>query len=87
MFSNIVGTGLTLAKVISGLSKTVNIVKEVIPIYENVKPMLGNTKKILKYFQNGNNLVLKNSNNILNRQIKKTTSTASNLINNPTFFK
>ena len=50
MFSNVIGTGLTLTKVISGLSKTVNIVKEVIPIYENVKPMLGNTKKILKYF-------------------------------------
>ena len=87
MFSNVIRTVLTLAKVISGLSKTVNIVKEVIPIYENVKPMLGNTKKIFKYFQNGNNIVLKNSNNILNRQIKKTTSTASNLINNPTFFK
>ena len=87
MFSNIVGTGLTLAKVISGLSKTVNIVKEVIPIYENVKPMLGNTKKIFKYFQNGNNLVLKNSNNIINKKIKKTTRTTSNLINNPTFFK
>ena len=87
MFSNVVGTGLTLTKVISGLSKTVNIVKEVIPIYENVKPMLVNTKKIFKYFQNGNNIVLKNSNNILNRQIKKTTSTTSNLINNPTFFK
>ena len=87
MFSNVIGTGLTLTKVISGLSKTVNIVKEVIPIYENVKPMLGKTKKIFKYVQNGNNIVLKNSNNILNRQIKKTTSTASNLINNPTFFK
>lgn len=84
MFSKMIGTGLTLAKVLSGFSKTLNIASSTIPIYENAKPLFKNVQKIIKYMQNGNNKIINTK-----TQIKKTTNNAfnSSLINNPTFFK
>ena len=48
MFSNVISSGITLAKVLSGLSKTINIAKEVIPLYESVKPMIRGAKNLPK---------------------------------------
>ena len=48
MFSNVISSGITLAKVLSGLSKSINIAKEVIPLYESVKPMIRGAKNLLK---------------------------------------
>ena len=87
MFSSVISSGITLAKVLSGLSKTINIAKEVIPLYESVKPMIGSAKNLPKIL------------NTLNRGSKTSESTKevntstinttieSSLINNPTFFK
>ena len=48
MFSNVISSGITLAKVLSGLSKSINIAKEVIPLYESVKPMIRGAKNLPK---------------------------------------
>ena len=87
MFSNVISSGITLAKVLSGLSKTINIAKEVIPLYESVKPMIGSSKnlpKILNYLNRG--YKVSESTKEVNSSTIKTTIESS-LINNPTFFK
>lgn len=87
MFSSMVSSGITLAKVLSGLSKTINIAKEVIPLYESVKPMIGSAKnlpKILNTLNRGSKV--KGTPKEVNSSIIKTTIKSS-LINNPTFFK
>ncbi len=87
MFSSMVSSGITLAKVLSGLSKTINIAKEVIPLYESVKPMIGSAKnlpKILNALNRGSKV--KETPKEVNSSIIKTTIKSS-LINNPTFFK
>lgn len=77
---------LTLTKIISGLSKSVNIVNQVIPLYEQSKPMINSVKKIFSYLNKGND----NANKTVENQIPKTekpkkVAVKSNL-NNPTFF-
>lgn len=87
MFSSMVSSGITLAKILSGLSKTINIAKEVIPLYESVKPMIGSAKnlpKILNTLNRGSKT--KETPKEVNSSIIKTTIKSS-LINNPTFFK
>lgn len=87
MFSSVISSGITLAKVLSGLSKTINIAKEVIPLYESVKPMIGSAKnlpKILNSLNRGSNA--SESTKEVNSSTIKTTIESS-LINNPTFFK
>ena len=39
--------GLSLLKIINGLSKTLTIAKEVIPLYKQVKPIISNSGKLL----------------------------------------
>ena len=87
MFSNVISSGITLAKVLSGLSKTINIAKEVIPLYESVKPMIGSAKnlpKILNSLKRGSK-VSESTKEVNSSTIK--TTIESSLINNPTFFK
>lgn len=38
---------LTITRVLSGLSKTLNIVNQSIPIYKEIKPMIGNARKVM----------------------------------------
>lgn len=47
MFNNIASSGLSLGKVMSGISKTLSIVNQVLPLYKEMKPVLGNAKTIL----------------------------------------
>lgn len=85
MFSNVISSGITLAKVLSGLSKTINIAKEVIPLYENVKPMIRGAKNLPKILNTLNKSSKENETNKKYSTIK--TTIESSLINNPTFFK
>ncbi len=59
---------LNLFKILSGVSKTLNIAKNVIPIYKDTKPLVVNAKNIYKSLKN--NKIKLNSkvsnNNILN---------------------
>ena len=85
MFSSMVSSGITLAKVLSGLSKTINIAKEVIPLYESVKPMIRGAKNLPKILNTLNKSSKENETNKKYSTIK--TTIESSLINNPTFFK
>ena len=48
MFPNPVRSGLTLTKVIGGMSKTLNVVNQLIPLYKEAKPMLSNAQNAFK---------------------------------------
>lgn len=85
MFSNVISSGITLAKVLSGLSKSINIAKEVIPLYESVKPMIQGAKNLPKILNTLNKSSKENETNKKYSTIK--TTIESSLINNPTFFK
>ena len=87
MFSNVISSGITLAKVLSGLSKTINIAKEVIPLYESVKPMIGSAKNLPKIL---NSLNRGSKGREITKEVNSSTiktTIESSLINNPTFFK
>ncbi len=77
-------SSLSLGKVISGISKTLGIANQVIPIYKEVKPIIGNARNlfsIMKEFRNDKTVVSTARTNTSNNQIKKINSV------NPVFFK
>ena len=75
MFGNPYGSGLSFTKVLSGISKTLNVANQVIPIYREAKPMIHNAKTIfsaLKEFGKSNpNTTSTNTNNETKEEIKK----------------
>ena len=73
MFGNPYGTGLNFTKVLSGISKTLNVANQVIPIYKEAKPMINNAKTILGALKDigKNNNKTTSSNNSNNVSIKK----------------
>lgn len=76
--------GLSLTKVISGLSKTLQIANQVIPLYYKAKPIITNTKSVLKTLKNTTNQEPKiiKTTNIQNKETKK----EINNLNTPKFF-
>lgn len=71
MFGNPYGTGLSFTKVLSGISKTLNVAGQVIPLYKEAKPMINNAKTIfgvLKEVGKGNS---KETNKTTTSPIKK----------------
>lgn len=72
---------LSLAKIITGFSKTLNIANQLIPLYKQVKPIIQNGNKILSKLNNLNTTTKNNSNNntIITNEIKNN--------NQPTFFQ
>lgn len=87
-------------RILSGLSKTLNIAKNVIPIYKDTKPVVNNLKNFYKTIKsptkNANNTVSKTNNNtnndnsktnVDNNDKKTTTLSDSSKKNiNPKFF-
>ena len=47
MFGAPVQSGLTFTKVLSGISKTLSVANQVIPLYREAKPMINNARNIL----------------------------------------
>ena len=88
MFGAPIQNGLTLTKVISGLSKTLSIAGRVIPLYKEAKPMINNAKTILSTLKEMNTSNKPNPKTIPKKEvnnIKKDTQLKMNT-NNPTFF-
>ena len=91
MFGNPYGSGLTLTKVLSGLSKTLNVANQVIPIYKEAKPIINNAKTIfnaLKDIGKSNNTKSNDSPTTNSVETKK--DTIPTLVpnkNNPRFFQ
>ena len=65
MYPNSFNT-LSLGKIISGISKTLNLVNQAIPLYKQVKPIINNAGSILTIFKEFN----KNDNSISNSNFK-----------------
>lgn len=89
MFGNPYGTGLTFTKVLSGISKTLNVANQVIPIYKEAKPMINNAKTILgalKEFGKSNNSNSSTSSTNQDTTKKDTTPSIRTVSNNPKFF-
>lgn len=91
MFGQNVGTGLTFGKVLSGISKTLNVANQVIPLYREAKPMITNAKTILsalKEFNTSSNTKTNTNNTSINQlQNKKETSVERRITaSNPRFF-
>lgn len=66
--TNVVGSGLSLTKVLGGISRGLSIANQVIPLYQQAKPMIQNAKKVMSVLKEFN----KPSNNI-NSTNNKTT--------------
>ncbi len=84
--------GLTFGKVISGISKTLNIVNQAIPLYKQVRPIINNAGSILSIFKEFNrpdidtnikekSITLKDTSLPLKSTIKRIST------NSPTFFQ
>ena len=83
----------SITKIIGGLSRTLNTVNELIPLYKNTKPAIDNAKNVfgkLKEYANTNSEKIINKAHENMEPIKKKVSTINtNLenINAPIFFK
>ena len=89
MFGNPYGTALSFTKVLSGISKTLNVANQVIPIYKEAKPMINNAKTILgalKEFGKSNNSNSGANSTNQNTTKKDTVPTLRTVSNNPKFF-
>ena len=88
MFGAPVRTGLTLTKVLGGISKTLGIANQVIPLYREAKPMIKNARTILSVLKDMNKPVNnKPSKTKQIRETKKDTSSISvKTVNSPSFF-
>ena len=81
MFSSNLKNVLSLPKVLSGLSKTLNVANKAIPLYKQAKPMINNSKKLLSIAKNFNNN--SNEKSLLNKNTK-----INNIgLNQPKFFQ
>ena len=89
MFGNPYGTGLSFTKILSGISKTLNVANQVIPLYKEAKPMINNAKTILgvlKELNPSNSKTEKKSNYTSTKEKKDTAIIKTVPNNNPKFF-
>lgn len=66
--TNVIGSGLTLTKVLGGISKGLSIANQVIPLYQQAKPMIQNARKVMSVLGE-----LNKSNGNKNNNTNKTT--------------
>lgn len=87
-----VSSGLSLTKVIGGISKTLSIANQVIPLYREAKPMIQNAKTILSVLKdvgkpsNKNKENIKNNIDISNNNNKSVRKIPATQNNSPVFF-
>lgn len=85
MFGPRLGSPFSFVKVIGGISKTLNVVNQVIPIYKEAKPLVSNARNainLLKEFSNNTTKkVIENTNKNIG-PIKEKLQNISNTNNN-----
>jgi hypothetical protein len=69
-------SGLSLTKILGGISKSLTIAEQIIPIYQKISPSISNLRSIVSNFK------INNNNNV--KQIKTITNNSNS--HNPTFF-
>lgn len=72
----------SLLNIINGLSKTLNIANQMIPLYKQVKPLITNSNKVISNLQN---LKFTSKPKVNNQTINNTSLIKQ--INTPTFFQ
>ncbi len=81
------GNNLSLSKIITTLSKTLDSITQIIPLYREAKPLLNNLKSSINIIKDWGT---KTSSNIVDnkniKNIRKKVELIKN-INNPTFFQ
>ena len=79
MFGYPIRSSFSLIKLLSGLSKTLNVANQIIPVYKKAKPIINNAKDIVGTLK---------SINLSNNDIKenKKELPSSSLSNKPQFF-
>ncbi len=83
MFGSPYKTNLNFTKVISGISKTLNVANQVIPLYKEARPMINNAKTILNTLKDFSKTRSNSFTNTIKNDITKTKVISSN---NPKFF-
>ena len=87
---------LSISKVIKGISKTLNIANQVIPLYQQVKPIINKASSILSVFKEFNSNDDKNTTSSSSNNIKTTPKVLTNTLSEkkelvanglPTFFQ
>lgn len=84
-------SNFNFSRILGGAYKTLNIANQIIPLYQQVSPMIKNAKSAFSVLSelNKNNKTNKNVKPLLNKNIatKKNTIQKKELfLNNPTFF-
>ncbi len=78
----------SLLNIIGGISKTLNIANQMIPIYKQVKPLLTDSNKIFNNLQNiKTNLTQPNKVTNKNNQTIQNPKPSITSVNAPTFFQ
>ncbi|MGN1337660.1 MAG: hypothetical protein ACI4WW_04215 [Candidatus Coprovivens sp.] len=67
---------LSILKLVDGLSKTIRITKKVLPIYNEIKPYINKSTKLLSNMNFNNQKTLKTDNILITKES-----------NNPVFFQ
>jgi len=86
---NIVGSTLSLTKVLGGISRVLGIANQAIPIYKEVKPMISNARKVMSVLKEFNQTPVKNTSNTItkaNTTKKEVETTSITNSATPTFF-
>ena len=73
------GNTISISKIVNGISKTLNIANELIPLYQKTKTIIGNAKKVINAFSS----ITNNTNYKVN---KKNTLMSNSNTSNPVFF-
>lgn len=88
MFGNqMVPKAFSFTKILGGISKTLNVANQLIPLYNQAKPIISNARNILgvlKEFNSKDSVNNKNTIESNDYQIKKEDNSSNS--NNPTFF-
>lgn len=63
MFGPNIGSTITLSSVLGGISKGLGILNQAIPLYREIKPMIGSARKVMSVLQE---LKVNNNNNNTN---------------------
>ena len=89
-----VRSGITLSSVLGGISKGLGIINQAIPLYREIKPMIGSARKVMSVLQelkvnnnsnNTNNSTSNNKTTIDIEENKKTVTYESQ--STPVFFQ
>lgn len=87
---NMVSSGLSITKVLGGISKVLGVANQAIPLYKEIKPMVSNARKImdvLKEFNSTTNTPKKSTPKIIETKAKEKIVKTEVLQSKPVFFQ